>query len=38
MPTQDALEYAANLNALTRMTEECKRGIDAFLRKEPIQW
>ncbi len=38
MNTADALEYAANLNALTRMTEECKRGIEAFLKKEPIKW
>src|SRR3989338_9284928 len=38
MSTTDALEYAANLNALTRMTEDCKKGIDAFLRKEPLQW
>lgn len=33
-----ALEYAANMNAVTRMTEECKRGIAAFLKKERIQW
>jgi methylglutaconyl-CoA hydratase len=38
MSTADALEYAANLNALTRMTEDCKRGIEAFLKKEPIKW
>ncbi len=38
MPTKDALEYAANLNALTRMTDDCKRGIDAFLKKEKIEW
>jgi methylglutaconyl-CoA hydratase len=38
MSTTDALEYAANLNALTRMTEDCKRGIAAFLKKEPLQW
>jgi methylglutaconyl-CoA hydratase len=38
MSTQDALDYAANLNALTRMTEDCKRGIEAFLNKEPITW
>lgn len=38
MSTTDALEYAANLNALTRMTEDCKRGIEAFLKKEPIKW
>ncbi|MBI2620001.1 MAG: enoyl-CoA hydratase/isomerase family protein [Ignavibacteriales bacterium] len=38
MSTNDALDYAANLNALTRMTDDCKRGIDAFLKKERIQW
>lgn len=38
LSTQDALDYAANLNALTRMTEECKKGITAFLKKERIQW
>jgi methylglutaconyl-CoA hydratase len=38
MPTKDALEYASNLNALTRMTDDCKRGIDAFLKKEKIEW
>ncbi|HWP82032.1 MAG TPA: enoyl-CoA hydratase-related protein [Bacteroidota bacterium] len=38
MSTADALDYAANLNALTRMTDDCKRGIEAFLKKEPIKW
>jgi methylglutaconyl-CoA hydratase len=38
MATSDALEYAANLNALTRMTDDCKRGIEAFLNKEEIRW
>lgn len=38
MSTNDALDYAANLNALTRMTDDCKKGIEAFLKKEPIKW
>lgn len=38
MSTNDALDYAANLNALTRMTEDCKKGIEAFLKKEAIKW
>ena len=38
MSTSDALDYAANLNALTRMTDDCKKGIDAFLKKEPLRW
>lgn len=38
MSTNDALDYAANLNALTRMTDDCKKGIEAFLKKEPLTW
>jgi methylglutaconyl-CoA hydratase len=38
MSMSDALDYAANLNALTRMTDDCKRGIDAFLNKEQVKW
>ncbi|HUL44641.1 MAG TPA: enoyl-CoA hydratase-related protein [Bacteroidota bacterium] len=38
MSTRDALEYAANLNALTRKTEDFKRGIQSFLKKEKLQW
>jgi methylglutaconyl-CoA hydratase len=38
MSVTDALSYAANLNALTRMTDDCKKGIDAFLKKEPMKW
>jgi len=38
MSMNDALEYAANLNALTRMTDDCKKGIESFLRKEPVRW
>jgi methylglutaconyl-CoA hydratase len=38
MTMTDALDYAANLNALTRMTDDCKKGIESFLRKEPIKW
>ncbi len=38
MSTPDALDYAANLNALTRMTEDCKKGIEAFLNKEKQEW
>jgi methylglutaconyl-CoA hydratase len=38
MTMNDALDYAANLNALTRMTDDCKKGVDSFLRKEPIKW
>lgn len=38
MSMSDALDYAANLNALTRMTDDCKRGIESFLKKEPVTW
>ena len=34
----DALNYAANLNSKARETEDCKRGIEAFLNKEKIIW
>lgn len=34
----DALEYAANMNALTRMTEDFKKGLKGFLKKDPPQW
>jgi methylglutaconyl-CoA hydratase len=38
MSTSDALDYAANLNALTRMTDDCKKGIGRFLNKEKQEW
>jgi methylglutaconyl-CoA hydratase len=38
MSVNDALSYASNLNALTRMTDDCKKGIDSFLKKEPAKW
>jgi methylglutaconyl-CoA hydratase len=38
MDTKQALEYASNLNALSRMTEDCKRGVNSFLLKEKIKW
>jgi enoyl-CoA hydratase/carnithine racemase len=34
----DALEYAPNMNALTRMTEDFKKGLKGFLEKDPAQW
>ncbi|CAN5457593.1 enoyl-CoA hydratase-related protein [soil metagenome] len=33
MSFESALEYAVDLNAITRMTEECKKGISSFLNK-----
>lgn len=35
---QNALDFAARMNAATRMTEDCKRGINAFLNKEKVNW
>ena len=37
METSDALDYASHLNALARMTDDCKRGIDAFLNSKPLK-
>jgi methylglutaconyl-CoA hydratase len=34
MSFEAALEYAVDMNALTRMTEECKNGIKRFLTKK----
>ncbi|MBI1185077.1 enoyl-CoA hydratase/isomerase family protein [bacterium] len=34
----EALDYAAQSNASARETEDCKRGIAAFLNKEKIIW
>lgn len=34
----DALNYAAEMNARARGTEDCKRGIAAFLNKEKLIW
>jgi methylglutaconyl-CoA hydratase len=38
MATNDALDYASHLNALTRMTDDCKRGIEALINSKPIKW
>lgn len=38
MDLHDALQYAAETNASARMTEDCKRGIDAFLKKQQLTW
>lgn len=35
---EEALGYAAEQNAEARESEDCKRGIAAFLNKERIQW
>jgi len=38
LPVEEALDYAAGMNAKARSTEDCKRGIAAFLNKEKMQW
>jgi len=38
MNLKDAMEYAANLNALVRKTDDFKKGIDSFLKKEKLEW
>jgi methylglutaconyl-CoA hydratase len=38
MKPVDALDYATALNALSRKTEDFKKGIEAFLAKEKLQW
>ena len=35
---KETLEYAANLNALARKTEDFKKGIESFAKKEKPRW
>ncbi len=35
---EDGLEYAASMNAKARGTQDCQKGIAAFLNKESINW
>ncbi|MBK9448209.1 MAG: enoyl-CoA hydratase/isomerase family protein [Bacteroidetes bacterium] len=37
-PISEALTFAARMNARARGSEDCKRGIAAFLNKEDITW
>lgn len=34
----EGLQYAASMNANARATDDCKRGIAAFLNKEKLSW
>ena len=38
LPLDEALDYASHMNAQARATDDCKRGIAAFLAKEKIMW
>ncbi|MCS7230059.1 MAG: enoyl-CoA hydratase/isomerase family protein [Candidatus Kryptonium sp.] len=33
-----AVEYAKAMNSISRLTEDCQKGINAFLKKEKIKW
>jgi len=34
----DALTYAAKMNAEARGSDDCKKGINAFLNKQELNW
>ena len=38
MPLESALSYASEMNARARDSDDCKKGVSAFLRKEQIIW
>ncbi|HTF18098.1 MAG TPA: enoyl-CoA hydratase-related protein [Chryseolinea sp.] len=38
MTLVDALSHGVEMNAKARATADCRRGIDAFLRKENLSW
>lgn len=38
MDVKEGLDYAAEMNARARATEDCKKGIASFLDKSPISW
>lgn len=38
MNQKEILEYGANLNALVRKTEDFKKGINSFIKKEKLRW
>ena len=38
LPLEEALDFAAEMNAKARSSEDCKRGISAFLNKEKVTW
>ncbi|MBT9392706.1 enoyl-CoA hydratase/isomerase family protein [Hymenobacter sp. NST-14] len=38
MPLEDSLRYAARMNADARGSDDCRRGIAAFLNKEKLTW
>lgn len=38
MPLEEALTYAASMNAQARASADCRRGVAAFLNKEKLTW
>jgi methylglutaconyl-CoA hydratase len=38
MSLDDALAYAARMNAEMRASDDCKKGISSFLNKEKLSW
>ena len=38
MSLEGGLQYAAEMNAIARGSEDCQRGIASFLNKEPMKW
>lgn len=38
LPLEDGLSMAVRANAEARGTEDCRKGISAFLNKEPVSW
>ncbi len=38
MGFEQAIEYAKSMNSISRLTEDCKKGIELFLKKEKIRW
>ncbi len=38
MTLTDALDYAAKMNAEARASDDCKKGINAFLKKQDLTW
>ena len=38
LPIEEALTFASEMNAKARGSEDCRRGIMAFLKKEKISW
>jgi len=38
LPLEEALQHASRMNAQARGTEDCKKGIAAFLNKQDLRW